>query len=190
MSSLYSYLYPALWLAWLLYWWAAAAGGKRAVRSESPLSRLLHLGPLAVAAWLLWSPTLAVAGLDTRFVPRGAAIFWLGAVLTAGGLGFAVWARRHIGGNWSGTVTIKEGHRLVSSGPYAWVRHPIYTGLLFAFAGSALGRGEWRGILALVIVFLALWRKLKVEERWLAQEFGGAYDDYRRRVKALIPFLL
>ena len=78
----------------------------------------------------------------------------------------------------------------MNSGPYAIVRHPIYTGLLLALVGSALARGEWRGVLAVVIAFLALWRKLRLEERWMQEQFGPAYEAYRKRVAALIPFLL
>jgi len=81
-------------------------------------------------------------------------------------------------------------HELITSGPYAIVRHPIYTGLLFAFAGSAIARAERRGVLALVIVFLALWRKLRFEEHWMREQFGQRYETYSRRVAALIPYLL
>jgi protein-S-isoprenylcysteine O-methyltransferase Ste14 len=96
----------------------------------------------------------------------------------------------HIGTNWSGTVTIKQGHELVTTGPYALVRHPIYTGLLLALAGSALARGEWRGALAVLIALLALWRKLRLEEHWMREQFGEAYRAYSRRVAALVPFIL
>ena len=95
-----------------------------------------------------------------------------------------------LGRNWSGVVTVKQDHELIRSGPYRYVRHPIYTGLLIAFAGSAIARGEWRGILALAIVFAALWRKLRLEERWMIETFGDAYLRYRAEVRALIPFVL
>jgi len=101
---------------------------------------------------------------------------------------FTVWARVHLGGNWSGIVTIKHDHELIANGPYAIVRHPIYTGLLVAFIGSAMARGEWRGVLAVLVAWLALWRKLRVEENWLAERFGQQYEAYRRRVPALVPF--
>ena len=87
-------------------------------------------------------------------------------------------------------MTIKQDHELILSGPYSYVRHPIYTGLLLGFVGSAIARAEWRGVLAVAIAFGALWRKLNIEERWLSQEFGETYADYRRRVAALIPYLL
>jgi protein-S-isoprenylcysteine O-methyltransferase Ste14 len=101
---------------------------------------------------------------------------------------FSVWARVHLGGNWSGIVTIKHGHELIADGPYAIVRHPIYTGLLVAFMGSAMARGDWRGVLVVLIVWWALWRKLRLEERWMVERFGQQYETYRRRVPALVPF--
>ena len=103
---------------------------------------------------------------------------------------FAIWARNVLGRNWSGIVTLKQDHELIRTGPYRYVRHPIYTGLLIAFAGSAIARGEWRGLLALAIAFVALWRKLKLEEQWMIETFGDAYRRYRDEVRALIPFVL
>ena len=111
-------------------------------------------------------------------------------VVTALGLGLSVWARVHIGGNWSAIVTIKRDHALVRDGPYRYVRHPIYTGILLAFVGSALARDEWRGVLATAIAFAALWRKLRLEELWLTEVFGDEYRRYRNEVRALIPFVL
>jgi protein-S-isoprenylcysteine O-methyltransferase Ste14 len=185
-------LLPLMWAAWALYWWLTSMNVKTTERREPMLSRWAHLGPMAIAAWLLLAPNLALPGLASRFLAEADApvAFAIGATLTAAGLLFAVWARRHIGRNWSATVTLKEGHELVTSGPYALVRHPIYTGLLLAFAGSALAIGEWRGIVATVIAFAALWRKLRLEERWMRERFGPAYASYSRRVKALVPFIL
>jgi protein-S-isoprenylcysteine O-methyltransferase Ste14 len=117
-------------------------------------------------------------------------VFWVAVVLTAGGLLFSVWARVRLGRNWSATVTIKDQHELIADGPYRFVRHPIYTGLLVAILGTALARGDWRGMLAMAIVSWAFWRKLTIEERWLAQQFGDDYAAYRRRVAALVPFIL
>jgi protein-S-isoprenylcysteine O-methyltransferase Ste14 len=174
-----------MWLLWALYWLVASFGGKAVRRRESVASRIAHLGPLALAACLL--VIHLPAPLGSRFLPDSAMATWLGAGLTAAGLGFATWARVHIAGNWSGTVTLKENHELVRSGPYRWVRHPIYSGLLLAFAGSGLATGEWRGVLAWLIVLLALWRKSRLEERWLAEQFGPEYARYRREVAALVP---
>ncbi len=121
----------------------------------------------------------------------GIFLTWMvGTALVLLGLAFTVWARVHLGRNWSGIVTVKQGHELIRSGPYRWVRHPIYTGLLLAFMGSAIALGQWRGVLAMLIVFAALWRKLRLEERWMIETFGAAYTAYRNEVAALIPFVL
>jgi protein-S-isoprenylcysteine O-methyltransferase Ste14 len=190
IEYLYRYLFIALWVAWGAYWLISARGIKRPVRRESTLSRWLHYGPLMLAGWLLTDGAPHWPPLREPFITRTVGVFWIAACITAAGLLFSVWARRHLGRNWSGSVTIKADHELVTSGPYRLARHPIYTGLVLAFAGNALVVAEWRGVLALVIVLLALWRKLKLEERFMREQFGQAYIDYSRRVSALVPFLL
>lgn len=183
-------LIGALWIVWAIYWYVSARSAKENRRIESAASRAGHIVPLAIAAALLWPPTLPGGFLCGRFLPNTAATFWIGVAVLAFGLAFAIWARRVLGRNWSGVVTVKQDHELVRSGPYRFVRHPIYTGLLIAFAGTAIARGEWRGIVAVLIVLAALWRKIKLEERWMIETFGDAYLRYRAEVRALIPFVL
>jgi protein-S-isoprenylcysteine O-methyltransferase Ste14 len=113
--------------------------------------------------------------------------YFSGVAMLLAGLAFSVWARRWLGRNWSGIVTLKQDHELVRGGPYRFARHPIYTGILVGFAGSALARNEWRGVLAVVIGYAALWRKLKLEERWMIERFGDAYRKFQAEVPALIP---
>src|SRR4030095_4885721 len=136
MATLYPYLLPATWVCGAAYWWIASREVKPTVRRESPWSRLSYIGPLIIAAILLIVPRVPVPILGERFVHATDVSFAVGSVLTATGLLFAIWARRYLGPNWSGTVTIKEGHQLITGGPYAIVRHPIYAGLLLALAGS------------------------------------------------------
>lgn len=188
MSLAYRYLFPALWLSWAAYWWLASRGAKASVRQEPLRSRLHHVVPLMLAFWLLWADRVPGALLSERAFRWAPWEFWLGAAMTVAGLGFAVWARIHIGRNWSGIVTIKQDHELITDGPYALVRHPIYTGLLLAFIGSALARGEWRGGLAFLVAWAALWGKLRLEERWMVERFGSDYVNYQKRVPALLPF--
>ena len=190
MPLVYRYVFPALWLSWIVYWLAASRDVKNTLRRESLPSWLLHIVPIAIAVLLFSVHTMRIGFLGERFLPFADWLFWLGSFLTAGGLLFTVWARLHLGRNWSGSVTIKKGHELVTSGPYTLVRHPIYTGLLLAFLGSALALGEWRGVLAFALAAGALWRKLRLEERWMRQQFGDAYQAYSQRVAALVPFLL
>ena len=179
----------ALWAAWALYWWVTSRGVKEARRRESGWSRIAHFGPLALSGALLAVPVMPGV-LGERFLPLSWIGYLTGFVLVAVGLGLCVRARIVLGTNWSASVTIKHDHEIIRSGPYRRTRHPIYTGLLLAFAGSAVARGEWRGVLAVAIAFAALWRKLRLEERWLSEEFGEAYANYQRSVAALIPFIL
>lgn len=188
MPLVYRFLFPGMWLLWAVYWLLASRHAKPSERREPIASRLLHVLPLLLAAWLLWGDRVPVSFLNERFLPRATWAFWFAAVLTAVGLLFTVWARVYIGRNWSGVVTIKQGHELIDTGPYAVVRHPIYTGLLIAFIGSAVARGEWRGVLAVLIAWAALWRKLRLEERWMIERFGEKYVAYRGRVPALVPW--
>lgn len=188
MSLVYRFLFPAMWLSWAAYWWLASRDAKPVERLEPLASRLLHVLPLLLTFWLLWANSVPGPILNERLFSWAPWQFWAGAFVTAAGILFAIWARIHLGGNWSGNVTIKSDHELIADGPYAFVRHPIYTGLLVAFVGSAIARGEWRGVLAVLIAWWALWRKLRLEERWMAERFGQRYEDYRRRVPALVPF--
>lgn len=186
----YRNLFELMWIAWLLFWSIAALNVKDSARRESFPSHASYLVLLAAAALLAWARHIPVPLLYARFLPWSDWPFRAGAALTAAGLLFSVWARVHIGRNWSGVVTIKQGHELVESGPYALVRHPIYSGLLLAVAGFAVARAEWRDLLVLALAALAFWRKLAIEERWMLEQFGGAYETYRKRVAALVPFVL
>ncbi|MGB2632335.1 MAG: isoprenylcysteine carboxylmethyltransferase family protein [Candidatus Acidiferrum sp.] len=190
MAVIYDYLFPAMWFVYTAYWWAMSKDVKESKRHEPGASRFARMVLILGALALLWLPRVPVAVLNNRFLPPGTWSFWAGAAVTAGGMLFSVWARRHLGKNWSQAVTLKEDHELITSGPYALVRHPIYTGLLFAIVGCALGRGEWRGVLAVALVFGALWQKLKLEEKWMRAQFGESYEAYSRRVAALVPHIL
>jgi len=190
MNVIYSGTIPTLWAAWFLYWLAAAHGAKPDRRRESDWSRLSHGVPLVVAVALLVLPDQAKSWMFARFMPPSIAGFWIGTALLASGLGFAIWARRRLGRNWSGTVTVKQDHELIQSGPYRFVRHPIYTGILTGFLGTAIALAEWRGLLAVLLATGAFLRKIAIEESWMREVFGERYTDYRRRVRALIPFIL
>jgi protein-S-isoprenylcysteine O-methyltransferase Ste14 len=190
MPLIYNYLFPAMWLSYIAYWWAMSTNVKVTERSESVPSRLARLSALILAATLLSLPSVPLPLLNERFLPPGELCFWSGAAITASGLLFSVWGRRHLGSNWSQEVTLKKDHELITSGPYALVRHPIYTGLLLAFIGSAVARDEWRGLIAVALVFGALWYKLRLEEKWMRAQFGESYEAYSRRVSALVPYII
>jgi protein-S-isoprenylcysteine O-methyltransferase Ste14 len=187
MHAFYDNSITALWLVWLIYWCVAAIGAKRTRRHESATSLLSHMLPLAIGVGLLISPHFVDGWLAARFLPRGIVWFWIGFVLTAIGLAFSIAARVWLGGNWSGAVTLKQDHVLIHSGPYRWVRHPIYTGMLLALLGSVIALGEWRGLAGLALVTVAFLRKIGIEEQFLTQQFGDAYARYQSEVPALIP---
>ena len=106
------------------------------------------------------------------------------------GLLFAVWARLHLGRNWSRSVTVKEGHELIITGPYTLVRHPIYTGILAGFLGTAIALSQVRGFIGFVLIFIAFWAKLRREEAWMRSQFGETYAAYARHTAALVPYLV
>jgi protein-S-isoprenylcysteine O-methyltransferase Ste14 len=188
MQIFYRHAITALWLAWAAYWLVSAISAKATRRRETIRSRLSHMLPLALAVVLLSSSQLAGRYLTVTILPHNFASFWIGFALVVLGIGFSIAARAALGGNWSGTVTLKQDHELIRSGPYRLVRNPIYTGILLAILGTAIAQGEVRSVLAVALITAAFVRKIGIEETLLAQEFGDAYDRYRREVPALVPF--
>ena len=177
------------WVAWAVTWVALSRGVKPVARRESRVSRALHIAPLVVVAALLGAGGYSGHALADPLLPRAGWMTPAGAALVAAGLGFAVWARLVIGTNWSGTVTVKQAHALIQTGPYALARHPIYTGLLTAFLGTAIAIDAWRGVLALALASFAFLRKMRTEEAFMIETFGAAYTSYRARTAALVPFV-
>jgi protein-S-isoprenylcysteine O-methyltransferase Ste14 len=127
--------------------------------------------------------------LGRRFLPVSDAMGEIGFAITVTGVAVAIWARSHLGENWSATVTLKEGHELIRSGPYRYIRHPIYTGISVAFAGSVLALGEFRGLISLAIAATSFYLKARKEERFLTEEFGETFNDRVRRRGMFLPSL-
>jgi protein-S-isoprenylcysteine O-methyltransferase Ste14 len=187
---LFSSLFLAMWVGFLVLWRVLASRVKAAATAENLRSRLSHVIPLLVAICLFAAPDVPLPPLNARIVPLALWPPTLGAALTFIGLAFSVWARFTLADNWSSDVQVKRGHELIVEGPYRWVRHPIYTGLILAFVGTALAVGEWRAVLGVAFAALAFWRKLSIEEKAMRGEFGEAYVRYAERVPALIPFVV
>ena len=177
-----------LWLAWLAGWWLAAIGTKKTQWRESAGSMASHRVPLWAAALLMVAPQLLPTWLRERFIPASATLSAAGLAFVVAGLLITIWARVYLGGNWSGSITVKQGHSLVRTGPYRYVRHPIYTGLLVAVLGTLLVVSEWRTVIAAALAVAALVVKSRLEEVRMRQTFPD-YDDYRRHTAAIVPLI-
>jgi protein-S-isoprenylcysteine O-methyltransferase Ste14 len=183
------------WAALVLVWAVAAFTAKRDLRRGNSSAQrsqywLVRLGlAAAVVIASLHSARTGARPLLARslFVPPPF-LGWFGAALAVLGVAFAIWARLHLGRNWSPAPAMKEGHELVTSGPYAFVRHPIYTGILCAVLGATLsGSLIGAGLLGLVSVVFA--SRIVREERIMLELFPNTYPAYQARTKRLIPFV-
>ncbi len=190
MLWFYEAFFPVLWIVFFLYWQIKAANTKTTQRLEPAASRILRVVIFLIAIALLSIPRIPLSVLYLQLWPVGFWPFWLGAAATIAGLLFAVWAREHLGRNWSRSVTIKQDHELITSGPYAVVRHPIYTGILTGFLGMAIAISQVRGFIVFVLILLVFWIKLRMEEQWMRSQFGETYAAYTRQTAALVPYLL
>lgn len=179
---------PLLWLAWGISWvlaagWSAPAERGVGVKGELGYRLVLIAGALVFfprahgyhGPLRLWMITLTEAWICTALIALGFAFTW--------------WARIHLGTLWSGWITRKADHRVVDTGPYGVVRHPIYTGILLSVYATAAAKGTILGILGALLITLGLWMKARLEEQWLRKELDpGAYDSYRSKVPMLVPF--
>jgi protein-S-isoprenylcysteine O-methyltransferase Ste14 len=176
----------SLWAIFAVYWLVNAFGNKRSVYMQSWKSRLLYLFALIAAVDLSRKITMARIAIfpETLWTQTG------GILLCAAGIALAIWARRILGSNWSGLITLKENHELIRTGPYRFVRHPIYSGIILGVIGSIIAVNPTvRGLLILGVVAIGLKLKSLGEEKILLPEFPEAYPEYKREVKSLIPFV-
>jgi protein-S-isoprenylcysteine O-methyltransferase Ste14 len=181
--SIFVWLIYALWIILGTYLTISAIG----VKPETERHLLQSFGLLfaMLAAFLL--PHLPLFHF-LNFAPVNPVVSSLGVILCVAGMAFLVWARQHLGKNWSQTASIKIGHELVTSGPYLWVRHPMYTGGLIACVGSAIVAGDgW--VFLLVILGAIFLGRVSVEDKLMERQFPVQYPDYKKKTKALIPFV-
>jgi protein-S-isoprenylcysteine O-methyltransferase Ste14 len=183
-----------LWAGFGLYWFAAAARGRSAAGTEHQtgephLFRVVRLSILATTFALLFWQRLAIGFLSRPFVPHFPALGYAGFVATLAGLGLATWARIRLGRNWSDKVVIQSGHQLVRTGPYARLRHPIYSGVLLGVLGTAVVLGQWRGATAFLLLLTNYAVKARKEDRILAESFGQQFQEHRQRAGFLLPRL-
>jgi protein-S-isoprenylcysteine O-methyltransferase Ste14 len=186
--TIFEWIVLVIWVVFWSYWFILA------YRTRSPIKRRQSgmfpvLPIIALVLWVLVSST--VPGLPfLRIVPAGILTGLGGIALMLAGLGFAIWARLHLGTNWSGQPVIRIDHQLVRSGPYKIVRNPIYTGILLATAGTTIVIGEFWALAVTLILLLVFVMKIRMEEKFLRDEFGESFIQYKKEVKALIPFVL
>jgi protein-S-isoprenylcysteine O-methyltransferase Ste14 len=174
------------WMVFLVVWLVAWFRTKRTRERVDFGSRIVYGVPVFVGSYLMFGDNVS-GWVQGRVIPTNVLIESLAILLTATGIGFAIWARFYIGKNWSSAVSIKVDHELIRTGPYAWVRHPIYSGLLLAMIGTALARREPRGLFAVGLLWLGFWIKSRMEEVVMCKMFGEEYEIYSRSTGALIP---
>jgi protein-S-isoprenylcysteine O-methyltransferase Ste14 len=182
----------ALWIVWYSTWLAAVVFSRRTtVQMKGDVAGFNRL-IASIGVLLLFTPqTHAGFGVFTnRLWPDNPALDWTLLGLTVAGFAFCWWARLHLGSLWSGFVTLKEGHHIVDTGPYSLVRHPIYSGVMFAALMTALMAASVASLAGAVLVAVGFGMTAKIEENFLRRELGAAaYDSYARRVGMLVPRL-
>jgi protein-S-isoprenylcysteine O-methyltransferase Ste14 len=177
------------WIVFAVYWLVAALRRNPAKKREPALEWLARFLMMAIAFLLLYKPNPRWGRLNDRFIPYIPWVRALGAALAAAGIAFAIWARHHIGRYWSGSVSLRADHQLIRTGPYSQIRHPIYTGILVALAGTVLVIGCDRGLVAFAIILAGFIWKSKREEKLLAGEFGPAFEEHKRLTGFFLPRL-
>ncbi len=183
-----SVIFGIIWLGWVVSWAAAAFWSAPTEKRVMTRESLLYGALIVLGAILLFHSTRRLLG-ETRLWHVGFAGAYVLAGVTLAGILFAWWARVHLGRLWSGAITRKQNHRVVDTGPYALVRHPIYTGMILAVFATAAAQATVSGCLGAALIALGVWIKARMEERFLSAELGAdAYAAYRRRVPMLVPF--
>ena len=189
MTTLSNQAIIACWIVFLVYWIANAFRLKPLAERQSWLAIAAYKVPCALGGFLLWCPGLPDPW-RLALTPHTDMLRAGGVVLCVFGLLVAIWSRRTLAGNWSSDVIFRQGHELVETGPYRFVRHPIYTGILLMFFGSAMQNGRLHSWLGFLILCIGFWIKLQQEESLMLRHFPGEYPAYQKRVKALMPFLI
>jgi protein-S-isoprenylcysteine O-methyltransferase Ste14 len=177
------------WIAFGLYWVFAARRVQAARTTESAAYRAFRFLVLTITFTLLFAKWTAIGFLGRSFLSRAQPLEYIGFIAALAGLAIAIWARISLGQYWSDKIVLKVDHQLVRSGPYARMRHPIYSGVLLGVAGSALVVDEWRAVLAFLLLLTNYMVKAKREDKILAGAFAQDFAKHRRRAGLLLPRL-
>lgn len=189
MAAVANHIILACWITFIVYWLISAPRAKAIAEKQSLLSALAHRILVGLGYCMLVVQSLPPP-MNRVLIPRTDWALAAGVMICGLGLWFTIWARRTLAGNWSSEVAFKQGHELVRTGPYRLVRHPIYTGLLVMYLGTAIENGRLRCWLGIAVVGVGFWIKLRQEERLLLRHFPVEYPAYQKQVKALVPFVI
>jgi protein-S-isoprenylcysteine O-methyltransferase Ste14 len=174
---------------WIAYNVIVAIGLRKrpeAKSAESLKSRAVHEQLVLAGIVLLFAP---IPGLTGRFLPDTLTTAAIGLGTQLAATLFYFWSRTYLGRLWSGQITIMQGHHLVETGPYRLLRHPLYTGVIGMFVGTAIVSGQYHALLGIAMCIIAYARKIPMEEAALRAEFGEAFEEYRRKRWAFIPWV-
>ena len=190
--TLSNWIIAASWLVFIAYWIISAKGVKRSIGRRPWGKEIgLRVAIILIALLIIRVPALRhELWLAQQYVAGGGLVLgFVGAALCALGIGFAIWARVYLGRNWGMPMSRKEDPELVTGGPYAYVRHPIYGGLLIAMLGSAIGGMiVWLVVVVLGAVFFVY--SARTEEKLMLEQFPEQYSAYMKRTKMFVPFIV
>lgn len=178
-----------IWLAWVVSWVVASFWSGRTKSHVRTSDSWRYRLPILLGAILLMPLTANFVGAMPLYHPGNAGTYAL-TVVAVLGIAFTWWARIHLGRFWSNAITQKEDHRIIDTGPYGMVRHPIYTGLIVAILATGLAVATWPALLGAICVSFGQWQKARMEETFLRAELGPeAYGGYCRRVPMIVPMM-
>lgn len=174
------------------YWLISALFAKRTIERQSSIGwrLIIIIGIIVVIALVKIMPQSYLQTLTSKIIPNNLTSEIIGSLITILGLGIMIWARTILGRNWSGSIVFKKDHELVTSGPYRFVRHPIYTGMITMLIGASIYYGFIFLFLFTILVFASLTLKSRQEERLMIKHFGKKYINYKKKTKAIIPFFI
>ena len=192
LTSLPPLVTALLFVCWasITAFWIYWANRKQAHKFIEPHAKqiLIYWLPFFSAAALLAPcPRLEHSPLGHWLFTPSAMSYSAGLLLATVGVALGIWARVSLADNWSGNVTLKQSHRLITTGPYRWLRHPIYSAFLLLIIGTAICTAQLRGALAVALVFISFYYKWRSEEQLMLREFGEQYLRYRKQSGAIIP---
>jgi|SRR5690348_234621 protein-S-isoprenylcysteine O-methyltransferase Ste14 len=183
------YAIQMAWVVTFVYFFVSMLLTNRIKRRETGGARVLDRVLLLGGYFLLFAEIPQLGALNLHFMAETRAMQIAGAVITCAGLGLTNWSRARLGRYWSGVVALKQDHRLIQSGPYRVVRHPLYTGIIVAAIGMVLFETTWSSVVGMALLTACFERRAHKEDALLASEFGAEFEIYRQRTGRLVPRL-